>query len=251
MAKSRFARRREREPQPDRNRTRNRRNRGLTDDGQRRTIRTMAEPDEPESSAGDAEVVTLLQRWHRGDQAALHELVRQEMPWLRARTSRRLGPALRPHGDTDDFLHEVLLDVLRYTPRFLVGGREAFRRLVGTILENTLRSQGDFYGRLRRDRAKQLPLPDDSVLLVDASARTATTPSRHAARNEEEAWLRLAIEMLEPADRDVIALREWGGRSFLEVGEQLGISENTARMRFNRALARLADQVEKLRRGEV
>ena len=141
--------------------------------------------------------------------------------------------------------------MLDYTPRFLVGDREVFRRLVGTILENALRSQGGFYARKRRDRAREAPLPDDTVLLVDVRARTATSPSRHAVRNEEQAWLRLALEMLEPADREVIALREWGQLPFAEVAQQLGVTENTARMRFTRALARLADRVEGLRRGEV
>jgi RNA polymerase sigma-70 factor, ECF subfamily len=104
---------------------------------------------------------------------------------------------------------------------------------------------------MRRDRRRQAPLPDDSVLLVDLSARTATTPSRHAARNEEEAWLRLALEMLAPGDRDLIAMREWQQLGFTEIGAQLGVPENTARMRFQRALARLADRVESLRRGAV
>ncbi len=201
--------------------------------------------------AEDDPTLSLMQRWHQGDATALHELIQRELPWLRMRTSQRLGPRLRAHGETDDFLHEVLLDVLAYTPRFLVGDRDVFRRIAATILENALRSQGDFYGRLRRDRQKQQPLPDDSVLLVDARARTATSPSRHAIRNEEQAWLRLALEMLDPTDRDVIALREWQQASFLEIGQQLGLSENSARMRFNRALARLADQVDKLRRGDV
>jgi RNA polymerase sigma-70 factor, ECF subfamily len=104
---------------------------------------------------------------------------------------------------------------------------------------------------MRRDRRRQAPLPDDSVLLVDLSARTATTPSRHAARNEEEAWLRLALEMLAPGDRDLIAMREWQQLGFTEIGAHLGVPENTARMRFQRALARLADRVESLRRGAV
>ena len=199
-------------------------------------------PSEPDADAvDDGATLSLMQRWHQGDREALHELVRRELPWLRMRTRQRLGPVLRAHGDTEDFLHEVLLDVLDYTPRFLAGDRDSFRRVVGTILENALRSQGDHYSRMRRDRARLSPLPDDSVLLVDARARTATSPSRHAARNEEEAWLRLALEMLEPGDREVIALREWGRLPFAEVAGKLGINENTARMRFNRALARLAD----------
>ena len=91
------------------------------------------------------------------------------------RVRQRLGEALRQHGDTDDFLHEAVLDILSYTPRFLATDRDVFRRLVTRIVENTLRGQSEFYSRLRRDRGRSVPLPDDSVLDLDAQRRTGTT----------------------------------------------------------------------------
>jgi RNA polymerase sigma-70 factor, ECF subfamily len=201
-----------------------------------------------EGGDGTAE---LLQRWHAGDRQALHELVQRDMPWIRARVRQRLGDALRQHGDTEDFLHEAVIDILNYTPRFLAADRDLFRRLVTRIVENSLRGQSEFYSRLRRDRGRVEPLPHDSVLDLDVQRRTGTTPSQHAVRNEEEAWLRLAMDLIEPEDRDVIVMREWSGEAFAEIGARLGIPENTARMRFSRALGRLAAQVEALRRGIV
>jgi len=173
------------------------------------------------------------------------------MPWIRARVRQRLSVQLRQHGDTDDFLNEAVLDILGWMPRFLTPGREVFRRLVARIVENSLRGKAEFYNRMRRDRARLAPLPDDSVLELDASRRTATTPSQHASRQEEEAWLRLAMDLIDPDDRDVIVMREWNQEAFAAIGEKLGINENTARMRFGRAVARLAEQVEALRRGAV
>lgn len=193
----------------------------------------------------------LVQRWHQGDAQALHQLVQRDLPWIRQRVRQRLGDALRQHGDTEDFLQEALLDILAYTPRFVPVDGDSWRSLVTQIVENQLRGQHEFYGRLRRDRARQQPLPDDSVLLLDPRKRTATTPGARAVRNEEEAWLRLALDLVDPDDRDVIVMREWAGKSFAEIGTQLGIGENAARMRFQRALGRLADQVERLRRGQV
>ena len=203
--------------------------------------------DLPQADATEA----LLRRWHAGDRQALHELVQRDMPWIRARVRQRLGDALRQHGDTDDFLHEAVIDILNYTPRFLAADRDVFRRLVTRIVENTLRGQSEFYSRLRRARGRAVPLPDDSVLDLDVQRRTGTTPSQHAVRNEEEAWLRLALDLVEPEDRDVIVMREWNAESFADIGARLGIPENTARMRFARALGRLAAQVEALRRGIV
>jgi RNA polymerase sigma factor (sigma-70 family) len=162
----------------------------------------------------------------------------------------RLGDALRQAGDTEDFLHEAVVEVLRYTPRFLVGDADAFRRLLTQIVENMLRDRHDFFARGRRSRAREAPVPEDSVLCLDARARTVTSASRYAERREEEAWLRLAMELLEPDDRNVIVLREWQGLAFAAIGAEFGIAENAARMRFQRALARLAQQVSRLRNGE-
>lgn len=208
--------------------------------------------DEPAPAAeGDDRTLELLQQWHAGDRKALQELLQRDLPWIRRRIQQRLGESLRDHGNTDDFLHEAVVEVLRYTPRFLVSDATTFRKLMTQIVENMLRERHEYYGRMRRDRARQVPLPSDTVLYLDALGHTATSPSQHAARVEEEAWLRLALDLLAPDERELIVLREWGGITFGEIGERLGIAENTARMRFARALGRLADRVESLRRGEV
>jgi len=205
-----------------------------------------APPREPNEADRTRE---LLLRWHAGERTALEELVQRDLPWIRSRVSQRLGDALRAHGTTDDFLQESVLDILQYTPRFVADDADTFRRLITRIVENTLRGQSEFYARLRRDRARQTPLPTDSALLLGASR--STTPSRHAAQLEEEAWVRLAMDLIDPDERDLLVMREWNGDSFATIGDRLGVPENTARMRFTRAVGRLADKVLALRRGEI
>ena len=78
-----------------------------------------------------------------------------------------------------------------------------------------------------------------------------TRPSEAASRREDTEWVRLALELLPAADRDVLRLREWEKLSFEQVGERLGVGANAARMRFARALPKLADKVAALRRGVV
>jgi RNA polymerase sigma factor (sigma-70 family) len=63
--------------------------------------------------------------------------------------------------------------------------------------------------------------------------------------------VRLALELLDPRDRDVVLLRQWKELSFAEIAEELGISESGARMRFQRALPKIAKQVAALREGRV
>lgn len=194
-----------------------------------------------------AETVTLLQRWHAGDRAALDTLLARDMPWIREHVERRLGQLLRAKGEADDYVQDAVIEVLRYGPRFLIADRERFRGLLARIVENTLRDQHDWYTAKRREIGRERPLPDGSVLALDGAARSVTRPSEHAVRNERESWVRLALELLAPEDRKVILLRQWDKRTFEEIAVEFGCTPDAARMRFNRALPRLAEKVAELR----
>jgi RNA polymerase sigma-70 factor (ECF subfamily) len=191
----------------------------------------------------------LLQRWHAGDRQAIEALVGRDLEWIRGHVRARLGPLLRSRGETMDYVQDAVLDVLQYTPRFLTDDRRQFRALVARIVENHLRDAHDHHAAQRRTPARERPVPTDSVLDLGVAASTVTRPDAAAERNEQEAWVRLALELLEPADRQVLLLRQWQGLEFAVVGEHLGIAEDAARMRFQRALPKLAKQLEALRAG--
>ena len=76
-------------------------------------------------------------------------------------------------------------------------------------------------------------------------------PSENAQKNERDSFVRLALEFLDPEDRKVILLRQWEEKSFPEIGEELGISADSARMRFTRALPRLGSRIVELRAGHA
>lgn len=67
----------------------------------------------------------------------------------------------------------------------------------------------------------------------------------HQSEAEAESWrqiapfLEQAMERLSQQDHDVLVLRFFENRNFAEVGAATGASEDTARMRVNRALAKL------------
>lgn len=193
----------------------------------------------------------LLERWHGGDEAALGEILRRDLPWIRKRVLDRCGDALRARVEDDDLVQEALLEVLRYGPRFLMGDREQFRGLMVRIIENVIRGQHDFHNALRREIAREKPLPSGTMLRLDGAAVSVTRPSEAAHRQEREAWVRLALELVDREDREILLLRQWKELSYTEIGEQLGIGESAARMRFTRALPRLAKKVEQLRSGAI
>ena len=70
-------------------------------------------------------------------------------------------------------------------------------------------------------------------------------------RHERQAWVCLAIELLDAPDRDVIWMHDWDGLTFGQIGEQLDTTANAARMRCRHALPRLARKVRDLRQGRL
>lgn len=195
----------------------------------------------------------LLLRWHQGDQDALAELVRQDATWIEDHVHRRLGPQLRQRADTQDIVQSTLLEVLRAAPRFVVSDRAHLRALLAKMVENALHVQVRHAQAARRDVRREQPVAatDGSVLLLDAQPATVTRPSLAAERSETRSWVRLGLELLDPEDRSVVYWREYDELSFGEIGQRLGIDENTARMRFHRALPKLAKKLQQLRQGQL
>lgn len=194
---------------------------------------------------------SLLERWHQGDSKALNQLLEEELEWVRSRVRARLGQLLRRKGDTDDYVQLAMLHVLKYGPRFLVSDRQHFRALLARIVENVLCDESDRYTAKRRAAERERALPADSVLNLDSPAKSITRPSQVAERHEREAWVRMGLELLDPEDREVIRLREFDGLSFADIGARLGVAEDSARMRFNRAVPRLAMKVQALKSGDL
>ncbi|MBK8974633.1 MAG: sigma-70 family RNA polymerase sigma factor [Planctomycetes bacterium] len=201
-------------------------------------------------SSGDS-FVELLGRWRAGDPAALGELLRGELPWIEGIVRRRLGPLLRQRGDTRDFVQDAVIDVLRDGPRLIVRERAEFRAVLARIVENNLRDAHDRHSAGRRDVRREVPLSSRSSIVLDPSLRSATQPGDAAARDEERALIRLAVELLAPDDRAIIVLRGYRELEFHECAERLGIGVKAAQMRFARAVPRLARKLEQLRRGDL
>jgi RNA polymerase sigma-70 factor (ECF subfamily) len=194
---------------------------------------------------------TLIEEWHQGDSRALDQLLETHLPWIRERVHRRLGDLLREKAETQDLVQDALMQFLRYGPRFVITSDAQFRALLARIVENVLRDKLDFYRARRREIAREQPLPTDTVLSLDPRGHTRETPGESMEHQEREAWVRLALELLDPDERAVLVLREWDDLTFRQIGARLGISEQAAKMRHHRALAHLAKAVGSLRKGKL
>lgn len=196
------------------------------------------------------ETTILLERWNGGDEHALQELLRLHLPWIQSHVSNRMGGLVRAKEDTQDVVQDALVEFLRYGPRFKVSSEAHLRFLLGRIAENVLRDRHDFFTRRRRSAARERPLPEDTVLELDAGSRDSVRPDRALEKKQWQAWVRLALELMDPEEREVIVLRQWDELEFAQIAEKIGGTADAARMRFQRALPKLAQKIQQLQRGE-
>jgi RNA polymerase sigma-70 factor (ECF subfamily) len=68
-----------------------------------------------------------------------------------------------------------------------------------------------------------------------------SSPSQDAIRSEQTTALREAFDVLEPIDREILALRHFEQLSNGEAAAVLGIDKSAASKRYGRALRRLKD----------
>lgn len=200
---------------------------------------------------GAKDITRSLAKWHEGDRQELDALLERHLAWIQGQVRKRLSPLLRGRGETCDFAQDVVMQFLRYAPRFTISNEHFFRALLLRIVKNSLADKYDWYTARRRDIARERPLPSDTVLSLDPGERAVRTPSMSAQRNEREAWIRLGMEFLDPEDREVLVLRKWDGLSFSEIGERFEISPEAARKRHNKAIERLSDRIWHLRSGKL
>jgi len=206
----------------------------------------MSDPVPPDPAADP--VADGLRRWHAGDAAALDELLQRELPWIRQMVQRRMGAMLRQAESSSDLVQDVVVSILRTGPRFVISDQRQFRAFLARVAENVILDQHAWHTAGRRDLRRAEPLPSrDSVVVLDDRVRPVTRPSEAAAAEEQKALVWISLRLLDPADREAIELRDYQELSFPEIAARVGATEDAVRMRYNRALPRLAQTLWELR----
>ena len=203
--------------------------------------RRMTAPPDPDA---------LLAQWQAGGSgadAALDALVRRQLGFLQNYVRGRIGRHMRMHDESIDFVQGALLDLVRSDKTIRIDDESALRGLLVRIVDNNIRDKADWLRRDRRDAGREGGAASDTMLARDGSVEEVTTPSIAAGRNETRDRLRQALDLLAPADREIILLHEWERLTFGQIAERLGIGADAARVRFQRALPRLARCVRELR----
>ena len=165
---------------------------------------------------------------------------------IRARVRQGLGPRLRQTGDSEDFQQDVVARLLQAMPPLRSADRQVVWSYVMRVVDNHLRERARHQSRARRAGTVEVPPADVHVFDADQRRPEIDTPSAEIRRRERVAAVRVALEFLSGADRHLILGHHFDGRTFGELGDELGISAGAAKMRHRAAQQRLAEHLRSL-----
>jgi RNA polymerase sigma factor (sigma-70 family) len=176
--------------------------------------------------------VHLLSRAKSGSIEARDALVARYLPRLQKWARGRLPSAVRGLLETDDIVQETLLQTVHKLEEFTPEHSGAFRGYLRRATRNRIVDE------LRR--ANRRPSADESA---GSLVHPGPSPLEEAIGKERVAQYETALERLKPREQDAITARLEDGLSYAEIGLELGIKEDAARMVVKRALFRLAREM--------
>ena len=154
----------------------------------------------------------------------------------------------RSHEDAEDILQEALIRLIeKLRANEFVGGQDSWMPYLYTSLR---RIAIDLSRREDRRRRRE----DSSSADEEVSREEAYHPwfEGEAADDETRAQLERALREIPEKFAEVIVMKVWGERTFAEIGEALGISQNTAASRYRYGLEALKRHLGgAMRRGDL
>jgi RNA polymerase sigma-70 factor (ECF subfamily) len=194
------------------------------------------------------EATSLLRRAAAGDKGAWGALLTEHEGRLRRMVVFRLDARLRGRIDASDVVQDAYLAAIdRRDDYFREPAVPVFVWLRGVVANKLLEVHRHHLGTRMRDAARDAvahpPTSGDGtyVALVDQLTGHGTGPGTSAARSEEKARLRAALDAMDATDREVLALRHFEQLTNAEAAAVLAIQKEAAAKRYVRALRRLKD----------
>ncbi|MDR3636474.1 MAG: sigma-70 family RNA polymerase sigma factor [Isosphaeraceae bacterium] len=192
----------------------------------------------------------LVDSLRRGDSEPLAALVSLHRERLRRMVEFRLDVRLRGRVSTSDVLQEAYIDALKRLPHFAADPDVPFYVWLRTVtIQRLIQVHRQHLGAQARDAAREVSIGRSNGTEASSEKMAElmgdlTSPSHAAERGEMRERVRGALERLEAADREVLALRHFEELSNLEVAALLGIQPAAASKRYVRAIERLKNALE-------
>lgn len=191
------------------------------------------------------ETIHLVHRAKAGEDAALNLLLERYLQRILRIVRSRLGPKLRGKMESMDVVQEVMMRAIKGFENFELKDEAAFLHWISKLVQNQIRDVADYHHAEKRDmnREVQKKTSDekDCSILSNLPADSIYKPSFQIRLKEDVLALEAALDQLPETQREVVIMRQYEGLSFKEIGAELGLSEDAARMQFARSMSKLTD----------
>jgi RNA polymerase sigma-70 factor, ECF subfamily len=193
----------------------------------------------------------LLVRLEGGDTRALCELFARHRERLRRMIRLRLDRRLQGRIDSSDVLQDAYIEVARRAGEYLTQPNMPPFLWLRFLTSQTLQSLHRHHLNVQmRDAGQEVSLgrhatpQANSACLAEMLLGRLTSPTRAARRAEMQLKLQEILNLMEPFDREVLALRHFEELSNREVAQVLGLSKTATSNRYIRALERLKERLK-------
>jgi RNA polymerase sigma-70 factor (ECF subfamily) len=173
--------------------------------------------------------------------------VEQFRKYLLLLAQAHLGHQLGAKLEASDVVQQTLLDAHRQRQQFR--GRTAgemaawLRRMLACNLADALRALHRGKRDVARERSLDAELEQSSARIGAWLAAEESSPSEHAARNEQLLQLSDGVAALPDAQRDAVVLHYWQGLPLVGVAQQMGRTPAAVAGLLQRALRALRSQL--------
>jgi len=157
----------------------------------------------------------------------------------------QLGQRLAQKVDPSDLVQECQVVVSTKIGEFNGNGPREFNAWLKQIVRHRLLRAVRFWREMRRDhRREQSIIPAHGQVEFGALSSATTSPSELLSQKETNDRLMLALSWSPEEDQILMSLRHFEGRDYNEIAELTGVTVNTVRQRYRRALRRLGGAVK-------
>jgi RNA polymerase sigma factor (sigma-70 family) len=197
-------------------------------------------------------LLALLDRWHAGDREALISLVGMLEPWLRSESRQMLRGKSVSAVESMDVVQTSLMRFLEHGPRFKPESSAQLKALLRRITLNVVIDEQRRASHRKNRHIESLSGASQSMSTFGPAEDSSESPSNVAERNEEQAWVALALQFLSPEDRYLLLASEVDGIAWSTIANELDLSSaDAARVRAARLRPRIANILRQLRLGRT
>jgi len=203
---------------------------------------SMAKHDNFESA--ELRFERLLHAANAGELAAISQLITECRDYLLLVANQEIEAAIQAKLGASDLVQQTLAEIPHHLAQFRGNSRDEFLGWLRQIMINDLRDvRRRFKSSQARDVGRENSLTDSlghGRSIVD----NLLTPSSQAIHNEQAQLLHSAMAQLPPNHQQIIQLRNWQQKTFVEIGQQLDISPDAARKTWYRAIVKLQELLQ-------